>query len=1011
MHKIGLFLFFIFLISFDVSGQRFTVRGRVTDTQTGEPIIGATVHIKGTHRAAITDGDGRYHLHPQINQVLVFSFLGYEPQEVEITEDTRYLNVDLQPVAQQIDEVLITGALGIRRASREIGGGAQVVSHEEMNQGQSHNPLAGLSGRVSGLRVNMFDSKVDPQFQVVMRGTRSLRGNNAPLYVVDGVPVPEINRINPGDIAEITVLKGANAAALYGSEGVNGVIMITTHQGTKGGATVLYNNATTFSRVYQLPAAQNQFGQGVNGVYDPTQFQSWGPAFDGSERPIGLPLADGTQPTAIYAAPDRDVRKDMFDTGINIRHDLSVAGGDDFSSYYLSLSDVTVKGIIPDDESRRTGIRLNSSRRFNRLTSSFGINYVFTQNNTTPDGPWVTMYQMPANFPHDLMSDWEHPNSPGNPNNFFTDRHQNPYFQIDNRRNELTQQLFNGHITFDYRIAPWINATYRAGLYSSVQEIRNTVGKFEADGRRNVNGSVSDGNSNVRRLNSDLMITFTRKTGDFNHRLLLGSNVRSDYSKSTSIGASNLLLPSLYNPGSRVGDLNGSVSISEYRQAAVYGEYSVNYNQYLFLNFTGRNEWVSVLSKENRAYFYPGISTSFVFNEAIEGLQNLDWLNFGKIFLSYNRTGNVNLSPYALNNAYSQSNGFPFDNLVGFTPSNTYPNPDIEPEFVTSWEIGTQLALFNNRLNIEAAYIYSDSEGQIFPATTSRATGYSTAVVNAGRLTNNIIELTVGGDVVRAGDFTWNMNFNFSYTHNEVKELFEGLERFTIFRQSYATIGERFPALHVLDYARDPQGRVIVDVETGLPSPASELTHLGPMVPPYMMGLNTTFSYKNLSLAMLFDCRLGGWMYSEVANRMITAGTHKMTAEFDRQPFIYPNSVIETSPGVFESNNSVYIQNGGDASYWTDHVAPYQINYAAPGDFLKLREISLSYQVPASILSGQNVVREATVGLIATNVFLITHKDNDMGDPEYLYNNTAGYYSWRQVPPFRTFGFNVNVAF
>lgn len=999
------------VVSSHIIGQRNTIRGRITDAYNGNPIAGATIHIKGTQRATLTDEDGGYHLHPNDGQTLVFSFLGYQQQEITYTTDMHRLDVKLEENSTQVKEVVVTGVLGLRRTSREMGGGAQVVSNEELTQGNPVNPVTGLSGRVSGLRINVYDSKVDPDVQIVMRGSRSLRGNNAPLYVVDGVPVPDIRRLNPNDISEITVLKGANAAALYGSEGVNGVILISTKKGERGKGVITYSNTTGFSTVYMLPPAQNQFGQGVDGVYNPTQYQSWGPAFDGSLKPFGPVLPDGTQHMVLYAAPDKDVREEMFQTGVSVQNNLSLSGGDNVSSYFVSVQDVLINGIIPEDESRRTGVRFNGSRQFGKLTSAYSINYSLTRNNTTPDGPWVTMYQMPANFPIELMKDWQNPNSIANPHNFFTDQHRNPYFQIDNVRNELTQQLINGKLEFDYVFTPWFSAKWRGGLYSTANETRNTTGKFEAAGRRNVAGSVTDGSSNFRRLNSDLILSFNKVVGQWKNRLILGNNLRDDNTKTISVGSNNLLLPGLFNPGSRTGELTGNASISQYRQSAVYGEFSTAWNNIWFVNVTGRNEWVSVLSKDNRSYFYPGVSTSFVFSEAFSSLTEFTPLSFGKLYLSYNKTGNVNLAPYALNNAYSQTNGFPYGNLVGFTPSSTYPNPDIEPEFVTSWEIGTQMSFFNNRLSVEAGYIYSDSEGQIFNASTSRATGYSSALVNAGRMTNNIIELSVSGDVIRAGDFKWNLAYNFSHIRNDVKELFEGLESFAIFRQSYAAVGEQYPALYVKDYARDSQGRVIVDGTTGHPTPATELTHLGTMVPPYMMGLNSLFTYKNISLGMLFDCRLGGWMYSEVANRMIQNGTHPMTTEYNRQPFVFPNSVIETAPGVFEPNTSVLAQGSGNATFWTDHVAEYHINFAAPGDYLKLRELNLNYNLPQTLLSRQNVISNASVGMYATNLFLITHKDNDLGDPEYLYNNTSGYYSWRQVPPYRTVGFNVNVVF
>lgn len=1014
MFRYRLFLLVVLFFSLgSLQAQRHnrTLSGSVSDYATGEPLPGVSIQIKGTPHGAVSDLNGHFHVHPQSGQVLVFSFMGYQSQEILVDEDTHTVKIYLEEQIVHMSEVVVVAAMGIARASRAMGGGAQVVSQGDLNQGQVVNPLTGLGAKVSGLRVNVFDSKVDPQVKVVMRGTRSLSGNNEPLYVVDGVPVPDIRRLNPNDIQDITVLKGANAAALYGSEGVNGALMIRTRKGEKGRGRIQYSHTTRISEVYMLPEAQTQFGQGVGGVYRANEFQSWGPAFDGSMKPLGAVLPDGTQPQVRYSAPGNDVRKDFFQTAPSIQNNLSFSGGDDASLYYLSLQHASIKGIIPGDESNRSTARFNGSRLFGKLSSSYNLSYAHTHNNTTPDGPWVSLYQMPANFPLELMKDWQNPNSLGNPHNFFTDRNANPYFQIDNRRDDLRQQVLNGSMQFDYPVTRFMDITYRAGMYNALQDTRSTTNKFAAAGRRNVNGSVSDNFNHFRRWNSDVLLTLRHNAGAWKNHLVLGNNLRADDRKTTQIGSANLLLPDLFNPGTRTGELSGSAVLTRYRQVAVYGEMQAGFRNLLFFTLTGRNEWVSVLSKENRSYFYPGFSTSFVFSEAIPALADNSTLSFGKAFFSYNKTGNVNLNPYALNSAYAQSLGFPYGDLVGFLPASTYPNPDIKPEFVTSLEWGTQLSFFDHRLHLEASYVYSDSRGQIFNATMSSASGYNKAVVNAGRLTNNILELNVSGDVIRYQRFKWNMAYNFAHIRNEVKELFEGLETFSIFRQSYATVGKPYPSLHVADYARDAQGRVIVDAVTGHPKPASELTYLGTMVPPYQMGLNSTWSYGNLSLSMQFDCRLGGWMYSEVANRMIQNGTHPMTVAYDRQPFVFPNSVLETSPGVFVPNTEVLTQGGGDAAFWNNHVAQYHVNFAAPGDFLKLRELNLNYQIPRNWLRNQNVIRNASVGLVATNLFVITHKDNNLGDPEYLYNNTDGYYSWRQVPPYRTMGFNLNVTF
>ena len=997
-------------LSVKLYAQKTHINGLIKENTTGLPMPGATIQVKGTPITSVSDKNGLFRMYAEPGQDLEIKFLGFVTQDIIAPGDEALFEIYMKEDTRILSEIVVTGALGIQRAAKEIGGGTQVVSNEYLNQGKTINPLTGLASKVAGLRINMYDSKVDPQIQIVIRGTRSLnRSANAPIYVVDGVPVPDISRLNPNDIESITVLKGANAAALYGSEGVNGALMITTKTGSRGTERIQFSNTTTFSKAFLLPKAQKDFGQGQNGIYAPIQSESWGPRFDGSLRDFGELLPDGTQPQLLYAAPGEDNRLGIFQTGVNIQNDLSFSGGDESSTYFVSIQDVSIKGILPGDESQRTGARFNGSKKFGKLKTSYNINYIRFKKDISPDGPWLAAYTSPANIDYSSLRDWQDPNSIANPNLYFTDQVKNPYFLLDNNRQSNRQQTLNGKLELEYEIAPWFSTLYRLGLYSSFDESQNRSGKFEAAGRRNVVGSVTDINDNFQRLNGDFILNFNKQIGRFSTSLILGQNFRSDYRKTVTVGASNLLLPDLFNPGSRIGELSSGSgsSLTEYRSLAVYGEFTTGYNDYFFLSLTGRKDWVSVLAPSNRSYFYPGVSTSFIFNDAIPALKDSRVLTFGKIFASWNKTGNVTLQPYSLNKAYSQSNGFPFGNMVGFTPGSAFPNPSIQPEFVTSFEIGTQLSLFDNRLHFEGSYVYSDSEGQIFNATTSRATGYSTAIVNAGRLTNNIIELSINADVLRTKDQKLNLGLNYSHIKNQVKELYEGTS-YNIFRQSYANVGQAYPSLMVSDYKRDPEGRIVINPSTGYPVLAESETHLGSMVPPFQLGFSSFYQYKSVSIGAQFDSRWGGWLYSEIIPRQYTAGTHPNTVAYDRQPFIYPNSSIESEDGRFVENRDVF--SPGDKAFW-DFEGKVQSNTAVQSDFFKLRELNLTFNLPPSLLSGQKIIKTASLSLIGTNLFIIRHKDNDHGDPEYLYNSTDGYVSFRQVPPYRTYGFNINVGF
>lgn len=1005
-------LLFLYLMCFAswVNAQRVHVNGVVKERATGLPLPGATIQIKGTQVTSVSDRTGAFRMYAEVGQTIQVRFVGFLTVEMEVPSDEQILEIQMNEDQRILSEVVVTGALGIRRAAKEIGGGTQVIDNDYLNQANPINPLNGLSSKVAGLSINMYDSKVDPQIQILMRGSRSLNRNaNSPIYVVDGVPVPEIGRLNPNDIESITVLKGANAAALYGSEGVNGALMITTKRGRKGNDRITYSNATTFNQVFLLPKAQTEFGQGQNGMYDPLQSESWGPRFDGSMREFGPKLPDGSQPMNLYAAPEKDNRLGLFKTGMTMQNDFSFSGGDDASTYFLSLQHVNNSGILPGDKSNRTGARFNGTRKFGKLNTTFNINYVRFQKSYAPDGPWLSAYTSPANIDFSQMQDWQQTNAIGHPANYFTDQVKNPFFLLDNYRLNENQNILNGKLEFDYEITPWLHAIYRLGFYNDQRENHNTVGKFEGSGRRNVNGSVTDISNQFQRYNGDFILNFNKQFGKFTQSLILGQNFRADNGRVLTVGADNLLLPDLFNPGSRVGELSsGSGSTqTDFRSLAVYGEMTTGYDNYLFLTLTGRNDWVSVLAPSNRSYFYPGVSTSFIFSDAIPSLRNSRLLTFGKLFASWNKTGNVTLDPYRLNNPYSQINGFPFGNLVGFAPGAAYPNPNIQPEFVTSYEGGLQLSLFDHRLHLEGAYVFSDSEGQIFNASISRATGYSTAIVNAGRLTNRIIELIVNGDIVNQFDQKLNVGLTFSRINNRVEELYEG-DSYNIFRQSYAIVGQPYPSLLVSDYKRDPEGRVVINPDTGYPVLASEETLLGTMMPPYQLGFSTQYRYKNFSISAQFDARWGAWLYSEIIPRMYTAGTHPQTVAYNRDPFIYPNSVIEQGDGQFVENTNVL--SPGNKSFW-DYEGKIQVNTATKSDFFKLRELNITYTVPNKLFAGRRFLEGASVSLIGNNLFILRHKDNDHGDPEYLYNATSGYVSFRQVPPYRTYGFNLNLSF
>lgn len=1009
-----LFLFFSAQFHAEVFAQtNFTVEGRILDLKTDEPISGVSIRVKETSKsnAVMTSLQGSFRIQLQRGQTLVISHLNYTSQEIPVRSNQSNLIIRLAGDAHMLSEVTVTGALGIKRQARELGTSAQSVDNQELNLGKVVNPLLALSSKVAGLRINATDlttGKTDPGIQIRLRGTRSLnRSKNDPIYVVDGVPLPDITRINPNDIQNITVLKGANAAALYGSEGVNGAIMITTKSGRAERGQINYSNSTLFSKVFLLPPAQQTFGQGQNGVYSPVANESWGDRFNGEIRDFGLPI-NGVQPTKVYSAPSKDNRLGFFDTGITMQNDLSFSSGDDKGSYYVSLQDVRIKGVIPGDKSSRTGVRFNGSRRFNKLNTSFNTNYVFFKNNTTSDGPWLSVYTQPANIDYKDARNWEDPSSPNHPLNWYNPiaGTRNPIFMADNNRNTSDQHTLNSKLEFNYEFTDWLDATFRTGLYFQSEPGRVTNRKLVSNiATRNINGSVNDTHRGFTRFNNDLILNFHKNFGDFSTKFLVGQNVRMDDTKSININAANLLFEDIFNQGSRTGELTGGSTITKYRSLATYGELTAGYKNYLFLTLTGRNDQVSVLAPESNSYFSPGVSSSFVFTDAIVGLRESSVLSYGRIFTSFNKTGNVTLDPYRLNLSYSQTAGFPFGSLVGFTPSLSEPNRSIKPEFVKSFEVGTQLGFFNDRLRTDIVYAYSDSDGQIFDAGISRATGFNSTIVNAGQIINKTLEIMVNGTAIKSKDMTLQFGLNFSYTDTKAKNLYAG-DEFNIFRQAYAIKGLQYPTLRMTDFKRE-NGKIVLD-QNGNVIPEEKETVLGTMVPPYLFGFNTKFNYKSFTMGFQVDARLGSWMYSEVIPRMFAAGTHPETAKYDRQPFIMPNSMVRLADGSIVENNDIYSK--GDKAWWTAYGNIQSVT-AAKGDYLKLRELYIGYDLPQSWLANQRVIKKASIGFVGNNLFIIRHSSNTIGDPEALYNQTDGYNSFRQIPTSRSMGFNVNITF
>ena len=1009
-----LLLVLVVQISFAQTKQ---ITGTVTDGS-GVPLPGVNIVVQGTTTGTQTDFDGNYAIDTQTGSTLVFSYVGFG-EVLKIVGSSSKINVTLE-AGESLDEVIVT-ALNIERKPRELGYTVTTIDSEKLNQSKAANAASALTGKVAGLQINTVSNGVNPNTRVVLRGNRSITGNNQALIVIDGFPASRnaLDLLNPDDIANINVLKGANAAALYGSQASNGALIVTTASGgdTGGKLQVGFSSSASFENVQYMPERQERFGPGYDlDTYVSIENTSWGPAYDGSIRQVGPTLADGSFLELPYS-PIKNNTLNFWNTGTSLQNNVSVGGGDKVSSFYISAYDQKNTGITPDDEFHKNNFRLKGRREYNGFEISGNVSYTITKQNTTTGDVYNNLLNVPANIPLTDLSDWRN-NKFAAPNGYFSGYYENPYFSIDNQRATANVENFLGLLQASYKFNDMFSMTYRAGLETFTgfgKSYSNAVDYTDAYDRPSDSpASVSDYENFTRRINSDLLLTFRKDLNkDLNLKVILGHNIKDNLSKNINVNASPLVIPDLNNVSNRQGELQGGESNFRDRLTAVYGDLTLGFKNYLFLNATARNDWSSTLSKDNRSFFYPSAGLSFVPTDAIPGLKS-DFLNYLKIAGSIAKVGS-STAPYRLQDVFNVGAGFPYGSQAGFTDSNTANDPDLNPEFTTSADISLNVGLFGNRVLFDATYYNSTTTDQITPVAISTATGKSNATINAGELFNQGVELELNTTPVFNDNFRWDIGVNFTWQDSEVKELFGDLNQIELGGYAgsayvYAVKGEAYPSLQTTFYERDPQGRIVVDATTGNPIRGNGLKTQGQTVPKYLVGLNTNLKYKNFRLAATFDYRTGHVFYNRIANTMTFTGGNTVTAQYDRLPFVVPNSVIETSEGVFTPNTDITTSDGGFDYFFSQYNA-VQENYVTDATFLKLRELSLGYSLPTSFVKKAGL-EYVELGLVGRNLLTWLPKENVWTDPEFNFTegNAIGIVSY-QTPPTRYYGLNLNVKF
>ncbi|MDX1363774.1 MAG: SusC/RagA family TonB-linked outer membrane protein [Arenibacter latericius] len=1021
----GILTLFLVLTVHFAFAQDKTISGTVTD-QDGLPLPGVNILVQGTTTGTQTDFDGNYSIAGQEGQTLVFTYIGQSTVTKLIGSGNR-VDVQMTEDAQALEEVVVT-ALGIERKPRELSYSVSKLDSDEVTKTKAVNVATAMVGKVSGLQINTVNNGANPSTRVVLRGNRSLLGNNQALIVVDGFPSSRgvLDRINPNDIDNISVLKGANASALYGSDAANGVVLITTKKG-KGKLAATYSTSYQVETVSYLPELQDQFGVGgfPDGTLWPLENVAWGPRYDGRLIDASETLDDGSVWQVPYS-PIKNNHKNFFNTGSTARHGITLSGGDETSDFLLSLDQTNTTGTVPNDKYNRTNVRLKASKEYNRLKVGGNLSFFRSHANLVGNGGrqnrpvYWNVLNTPLHLPMEQLKNWRTGKFTRNEVSFFR-FYENPYFIVDTQREKTDYQEFNILTSVDYKITDWLTASLNTGFTGGTESFKREFGAYTyAFHLENVYSEMdeygartADRMSNSTRFNNDFLLQFNKDISEsFSTNLTLGTNTRLTTFKEVGVDGSDLIIPDFYNVSTRTGDLGGFEESQNYRKIGVYADWTLGFKNYLFLNVTARNDWSSTLPEDNRSFFYPGAGLSFVATDAFPGIVNDRGINYLKANVNVTKTGN-DPGIYATAGTFFAPANFPYGSTVGLSQSSRDPDPNLNPEFTTSTEAGIELSMFRSRLNINATAYKTNSTDQIIPVNVSLASGASSSLINIGEIENKGIELDVKGTLLRSTNFKWDLGVNYSGYKSKVITLADGVDELDIggfsTAQIIAKVGEPYPQIRTTAYLRDPQGRVIVG-DDGDPIQDSQNQIQGKTSPDYIIGLNSNIRYKNWSLYAVADYRTGHVFFNDIVNALEFTGLTKHSATAGRQPFVFPNSSYSDGSGGYVANTNRLTSGGGNA-FW-DSYNDVKENYVTDATTLKLREVSLSYSLNQKVLE-QIGVDNLTIGLYGRNLLTLRPKDNVYTDPEFNFTtgNAIGVGTQSQTPPTRQFGLNLSVTF
>lgn len=1076
--RIHLFLLALAIGVIQGAAQVTTVRGIVTTEEDGEPVIGASVIVKGTALGTVTDVNGRFELSglPPSATRLLISYISLMAKEVAIAPQ---VSVTLKSDTHLLDEVVVT-ALGISREKKALGYTAQEVKQDALVQGKDNNLLNSLSGKIAGVRITNTQGDVGSS-RIVIRGETSIAGENQPLFIVDGIPVDNsqlnarssgrdfknaIADLNPEDIKTLTVLKGPNAAALYGARAAHGAIVITTKGGDKRqkGIGITLHSSTQVSFVATLPEFQNLFGQGAGGRFSYVDGkgagvndgvdESWGPRLD-----IGLlipqfdsPLdADGNRVATPWVSHPNNVR-DYFRMGISTNNGISIARGDDKYQFRVGYNYEKQVSIVPDAGTNKTNISLNTDYHLAKwIVVGATANYIVYTAPSLPGSATPSGSNVRSNSPmlqflwfgrqvdtNSLKADYTR--------NWNSSYYDNPFWSASYNTQSQERHRLIGDLHAEFRLTDGLNVRFRTST-DWYNDRRKSKVKWGSAGAGSPYGSYAEDAYTVKENNTEVLATYIKQLNkNWGIDALLGFNVRNKQYENNYQAAPRLAVADLYTLTNSRDPLISSNDFYRLRQYGLYGSIQLDYRRWAFLNITGRNDWSSTLPVDNNSYFYPSVTASVLLSEAFGWRSKA--VNYLKIRGGWSQVG-ADANPYQLATVFTSETAFNGNPLQ--SSSTIGMNPNLKPEKTSSIEAGFEAAFWDNRLYLDFTYYKTDSRNQILKLATTAASGYTSQVRNAGHIRNRGYEIQLGAVPIQTSKgFRWNLDLNYGANSSKVVKLDdEGLitsyQLYSSGIQILASVGEAYGTLFGTSYVRDANGNVVVDAN-GLPKISTTNKTLGKFTPDWTGGISNTFSYRSLSLSFLIDASVGGSIFSNTNKTGKYTGVLANTLsgrDAEHGGLWYytaamgNNVRLPESPSYSVSSDGLYYAqvNGQSTRVYQDGIMVegvtesgskneevvsaekyyhriYSIAEANVYDasYVKLREVALSYRLPR-LWTQKLHLQEASVTLTGRNLWTI-YKSVPNIDPESALTtgNAQGVEAY-SLPTTRSFGVNLSVKF